>query len=144
MHLLCYYYCDSGTSSGYAPLASTPSATWSAMDIYKRFLKTTYSCQSMPTYLKPDVSHGAKTFINLALVHREEETQRKRVESVMHQFRGNVDMITKVKSHLDLKDIGWIRRYSTEDNKFSTILTRQILIEGAPGVGKTTLAWHLC
>ena len=139
---MCCYYCGSGTSSGYVPLASAPSATWSALDIYKRFLKTTYSYQSMPTYLKPDVTHGAKTYINLALVHRGEETERKWEESVMHQLHGNVDMMTKVRTPLDLKDIGWIRRYlSKEKIRYKSCTADPC--EGSPTCGKTTLTWYL-
>ena len=112
------------------------------MEIYTNFSKCTYRCQSMPTYFKPCVTQGAKTFISLVLVHREEETVQKRNESVMYQFRGNVDVITKVKTFVGVKDIGWIRRYSS--NRWITSLTWQILIEGARGMGKPTLAWHMC
>ena len=57
----------------------------------------------------------------------------------MYQFRGDVDMITKLKTLLDLKDVGWMRKYSRKEKEWARSPAWKILIEGAPGVGKTTL-----
>ena len=114
------------------------------MDSYARFLKSSYRSKMMPTYFKPDISHGARIFINLLLVHREQETRKERVETIMCQFRGNIDEINCRKTPLKLSETGWTMVYDTEEKKMVRRLSQEILIEGAPGVGKTTLAWHLC
>ena len=62
----------------------------------------------------------------------------------MCQIQGNIDEIHHKKTPLELSDIGWIDVYDSEEQKLVRRLSQEILIEGAPGVGKTTLAWHLC
>ena len=54
------------------------------------------------------------------------------------QLRGNIDVIALDKAPIKMDEIGTITRNWTK------IITKNVLIEGAPGVGKTTLAWHLC
>ena len=108
------------------------------------FLKSTYHSTTMPIYFEPGIFHGAKTFINLALVHREHETWKKREEAIVCQIRSNTDETQHKKTSLKLSDIGWITDYSSEEKNGYRCPSQEILIEGAPGVGKTTLAWHLC
>ena len=89
--------------SGHAPLASTPSAyqVWRSA---KSFWKAPIDARACPH--TSNQLPVVETFIHLAFVHREEETVRKREESVMYWFCGNVDMIANVKTWLDLEDIG--------------------------------------
>ena len=62
-------------------------------------------------------------------------------ESTTHQeaaiaaLRGDVDLILKNKSPIQLEDIFTVE--AGEPLKCT-------LVEGAPGMGKSTLAWHVC
>ncbi len=51
-------------------------------------------------------------------------------------LHGGIDEIMKRKEAIELKDI-----FKPEDGEAKV---RLVLVEGAPGVGKTTLAWELC
>ena len=66
------------------------------------------------------------------------EIEYVRKEDVLMQLHGNVDMIVQRKTPLKLEDVSMIERDCERE------ITQFILMEGAPGVGKTTMAWHLC
>ena len=120
-------------------LCTTPTANLTPMEVFLNFLKATYHGKKFPTYFKaPSLYLGATRFINLALVHRRRATKEKREEDIMMQLHGNVDLIASEKTSITMDEIGTV----TRNGKKRTTLN--LLIEGAPGVGKTTLAWHLC
>ena len=104
---------------------------------YKCFLKTCYD-KVLPSYQKfPTIrnSKGAKQFINLALVHKTYCDHKVTRQSLILQLHGNIDEIKKVKTPIAIHEVAVL-----PDNT----IPRYILIEGAPGVRKTTLAWELC
>ena len=72
-----------------------------------------------------------KTFINLAILSKEDmsEVDEFTEETIL---RGDVDKILKMKAPIQLADI------------FKTEKIKCVLVEGAPGMGKSTLAWHVC
>ena len=73
-------------------------------------------------------------FVSLAMIKREKLVRGKTDKFVELTLHGCVDDITQQKEKIDLKSI------------FDKIETEHevILLEGAPGAGKTMLIWHIC
>ena len=72
-------------------------------------------------------------FISLALIKRQKLEQGQTDKFAKLTLRGGVDDIIRQKEEIDLEKI------------FDKAETRKvILLEGAPGAGKTMLIWHIC
>ena len=103
---------------------------------YQHYLKDLYSPE-YPDYSKPEFTrHRPKQIVNLVLVHREDdEGDKLQQECLLYQLHGNIDLIQKKKTPLTKDQITVLPNGTT---------ARRVLIEGAPGIGKTTLLWQLC
>ena len=77
----------------------------------------------------------SKKYINLALIEKEDITKQEADQFTRATIHGNIDDIKKSKR---ATDIGQIAQLSDGSQP------KCILMEGAPGVGKSTLAWKLC
>ena len=114
---------------------------------YAQELKDSYSdLQPPPIFqaLAGDDDEGpspSEKFINLVMTSRERE-QRGGVEEehVRMATEGNVTGMTKYMRKKNLKVPVELRDIFTLDKKRHKV----ILIEGAPGCGKSTLFWHIC
>ena len=114
---------------------------------YGQELKDSYSGLKPPPIfqaLAGDDNEGpspSEKFINLVMTSRERE-QRGGVkeEHVRMATEGNVSRMTEYMSKKNLKVPVELRDIFTLDKKFPKV----ILIEGAPGSGKSTLFWHIC
>ena len=114
---------------------------------YAQELKDSYSdLQPPPIFqaLAEDDDEGpspSEKFINLVMTSRERE-QRGGVEEehVRMATEGNVTGMTKYMRKKNLKVPVELRDIFTLDKKRHKV----ILIEGAPGSGKSTLFWHIC
>ena len=114
---------------------------------YAQELKDSYSDLEPPPIfqaLAGDDDEGpslSEKFINLVMTSRERE-QRGGVEEehVRMATEGNVSGMTEYMSKRNLKVPVELRDIFTLDKKRHKV----ILIEGAPGSGKSTLFWHIC
>ena len=76
-----------------------------------------------------------KKYINLALIEKENITKPEADQFTRATIHGNIDDIKKSKRATDIGQIAQLPDGSHP---------KCILVEGAPGVGKSTFAWKLC
>ena len=75
----------------------------------------------------------SKRYVNLALIATDNASLAEAYELTTAKLHGHIDKILKKKTPINLYQL-----LGTDDDRNCT------LIEGAPGVGKSTLAWELC
>ena len=102
---------------------------------YKRYLQPCYNARALapadkylPTLYVP--------YINLALVSREFCDPYQRDEFTRQTLHGGIDEILQNKKPIDIEDL--------LTPKDSSKPVRFILVEGPPGIGKSTFAWEVC
>ena len=101
---------------------------------YASYLKSVYTREKRLTYDKwPKVK--SKKYINLAVIEKEGITKREAYQFTKGTIHGNIDDIKKSKQATDIGQIAQLPDGSQPNC---------ILVEGAPGVGKSTFAWKLC
>ena len=106
----------------------------SAVGTYASYLKSVYTQEKLPIYDKwPQVK--SKKYVNLALIEKEDITKLEADRFTRSMIRGNIDDIKKSKRAMNIDQIAKLPDESWP---------KCILVEGAPGVGKSTFAWKLC
>ena len=105
-----------------------------AVDTYASYLKSVYTREKLPIYDKWS-QLKAKKYINLALIGRGDITKVEADEFVTATIHGNIDDINTSKRAMCIDEIAQLQNGSQP---------KCILVEGAPGVGKSTFAWKLC
>ena len=101
---------------------------------YASYLKSVYTRAKLPVYDKW-LQVKSKIFINLALIEKEDITKPEAVQFMRDTIHGNIDDIKKSKRAVDIGQIAKMPDGSQP---------KCILVEGVPGVGKSTFAWNLC
>ena len=101
---------------------------------YRRFLKDFYR-QSLPDDDKL-LTTASKHYIELAVISKENVTRKQADEFTRKSLHGLTEEILREKAPIALDHILKPR----EDGK----PVRCVLVEGAPGIGKSTLAWEVC
>ena len=108
----------------------------SPLDLYVAYLKGQYTADRLPNYDKwPQVK--GKKYINLSLLDKEGLRRQEAHQYTKAIFHGNISSIKHKK--MKMKNIA-----KTDDGSILKGRRRCILVEGAPGVGKSTFAWKLC
>ena len=109
-------------------------ASTSAIELYASYLKSVYMKQKLPMYDKlPQIK--VKKYIKLALIGKDDITPEEADEFTQSTIRGNIHDITRKKQPMTFEQIAQLEDGSEP---------KCILIEGAPGIGKSTFSWKLC
>ena len=102
---------------------------------YKRYLQSYYKARALapadkylPTLQVP--------YINLAMIKKERCDSDARDEFTRRTLHGGVDQILGSKTPINIEDL-LVPEEVSESVKF-------VLVEGPPGIGKSTFAWELC
>ena len=86
-----------------------------------------------------------KSYINLAVINNVYANRKDLVKFRQQTIRGCIDDILEWKAPIRMKDILMPNCvYSHETLKQTQYLVTQLLIEGAPGIGKSIFAWEVC
>ena len=119
----------------YAPnLPLIPTPFGQHIDTYASYLKSVYTREKLPMYDKWPLVESKK-FVNLALIENKEITKHERDDFTRATIHGNIDDIKQSKRAMDISQVAQLPNGSHP---------KCILVEGAPGVGKSTFAWKLC
>ena len=114
-----------------APTSNCPPAPSSAISHYHTYLKYVYGNSPISPDNKWPPSPG-REYISLAVV----EGRSCRDEYIKHTLQGNVKQVLHSRREISIEQI-------LEPVKGQEKL-RLVLMEGAPGIGKSMLAWELC
>ena len=106
------------------------------LEKYKEYLRSCYNARALapadkylPTLEAP--------YINLAMIEREQSyNPDQRDEFTWHTLHGGIDQILQYKTCINIESL-----LTPED---SAKPVRFILVEGPPGIGKSTFAWEVC
>ena len=116
-----------------APTSNCPPAPSSAISHYREYLEIVYenSTISPDTKWPPTPS---REFITLAVVKGQTHC---RDEYIGHTLQGNIKQVLNNRKEISIDEI-------LLADKGQKKPPRLVLMEGAPGIGKSTLAWELC
>ena len=105
------------------------------LEKYKQYLQSCYNARVLapadkylPTLESP--------YINLAMIKRGGYNHEERDEFTRRTLHGGVDQILENKTPINIEDL-----LTPEDSKRPI---KFILVEGPPGIGKSTFAWEVC
>ena len=136
---------DESTSTAASPSVAPPpppaTTVSPCMQSYVKYLKDQYISRKTPVYDKESnlLQFKSKSFINIALIDKEPAkknmTRNVKNEMIMDRLHGNVDAIQKKKTTINFSNV-----CKCDDGDVAL----SVLVEGAPGVGKTTFAYELC
>ena len=112
-------------------------------EVYADFLRSCYVKHQCTSTKWPYLD--AMNYINLAVISNEHANKKELVRFRQQTIHGSIDDILEGKAPIDMKDIlkpNYV--YENEKNEQTQCPVTQLLIEGAPGIGKSTFAWEVC
>ena len=116
------------------------------LDVYADFLKSCYVKHEHTTKW-PHLD--ARKYVKLAVISNKYENREDLVKFRQQTIHGSIDDILEWKAPIEMEDILQPNRVEANDFKKGTKEIKeypvtQLLIEGAPGIGKSTFAWEVC
>ena len=120
---------SSPPSSPYCPLLQPRSPEW----YFNQYLVKFYSSPKDPVATWPP--SPSEKFINLAAISREKVTTEELHKFMLATLNKGVDTILQTKAPVSIEQLL---------NTKPGLKQKCVLVEGAPGVGKTTLSWEVC
>ena len=115
------------------------------LEIYADFLQSRYvKSECLPTKW-PHL--GSRKYVKLAVISNDYANRKELVKFRQQTIHGSIDDILEWKSPIEMKNI--LRPncvyYIDDGNEIHEHYpVTQLLIEGAPGIGKSTFAWEVC
>ena len=106
---------------------------------YRKYLQSHYKTRDLAAADKylPTLDTLDKPYINLAIVTSHSSNQDESDEFTKATLHGGVDQILKIKKPIVFQDLLTPSEGSNKPVRF-------ILVEGPPGIGKSTFAWEVC
>ena len=115
----------------YAPIPTSPE-----IQAYAQYLKDCYSGSTIDPEFKWPPPLPFQTFVNLALVKKERVDPNNVDEYTKSTLHGDVDQILSKKEPIAMEEV--LEPPEGQQN------VKCVLLDGAPGIGKSTFAWELC
>ena len=124
--------------ANYSSCTTLPDPLPKSIAKYQNYLREYYRSRPYPPYSKPVFSrHRPEYPINLVLVRQQKDQDDKSFHKrKMDAFKGNITEIQNRATSVKMNEIG-----SLNGGKMAAHF---VLIEGRPGIGKSTLCWQLC
>ena len=111
----------------------TPAPQMHPVDQYAKYLRAYYRRGKLPIHSKWPPT-ASKKYIHLAVVKKDYVSKQQADEFTKATLHGNIEDIIRKKESLDFSGIG----------KKDGSPAQLIIVEGGPGIGKTTFAWKVC
>ena len=102
--------------------------------IFAGYLRSLYKSRKLPAYGKWPPT-PSKQFINLVVILKEKVSRATADDFTKATLRGKSDDIFQKKRRIHFSDLA-----KTKDSEPAQL----VLVEGAPGIGKSTFAWEAC
>ena len=109
------------------------------LEVYADFLQSHYAKHEFTSTKWPNIDIGK--YISLAVISNVYAKRKELVRFRQQTIRGSIDDILEWKAPIAVEDI-LKPNYNLKACEMYPVT--QLLIEGAPGIGKSTFAWELC
>ena len=120
---------------------SQPPLSVNLLGKYADFLRLCYVEHDFTSMKWPYLD--SKSYVNLAVINNEYSDREELMKFRQQTIHGSIDDILEWKAPIEMKDILKPNCIYNDQQREHYPVT-QLLIEGAPGIGKSTFAWEVC
>ena len=128
---------ESTTPARHPPSQLPPVVPDTALGKYALFLRACYTEHECSSTKWPPLD--AVSYVNLAVISSEYASKKELFKFRQQTIHGSIDDILEWKAPIAMQDI-----LKPNCIKQKPYRVTQILLEGAPGIGKSTFAWEVC